>query len=167
MRQILIKGQNSSKIPVFCTFWRNPFADFDDSLEPSSGFFLPFLCISRRFDQNWGRLLQTLPHTHTITQIIVRYTSKSWSYTKYIGPSSWNIKEYSMILSTSFYDMNPWSYFRRESQNRFVPWFTSHQPCEIKVDSHRKPIGLFLRTLVEFTSINNCPFWWYISGIFV
>ena len=42
-------------------------------LEPSSGFSLPFLCISRRLDQNWGSLLQTLPHTHTITQITVRY----------------------------------------------------------------------------------------------
>ena len=73
MRQILVEGQNSSKIPVFCTFWRNPFMDFDDSLEPSSGFSLPFLCISRRLDQSWGSLLQTLPHTHTITQIIVRY----------------------------------------------------------------------------------------------
>ena len=40
-------------------------------LEPSSGFSLPFLCISRRLDQNWGSLLQSLPHTHTITQIIV------------------------------------------------------------------------------------------------
>ena len=29
-------------------------------LEPSSGFSLPFLCISRRLDQNWGSLLQTL-----------------------------------------------------------------------------------------------------------
>ena len=75
MRQILIKGQNSSKIPVFCTFWHNPFTDFDDSLEPSSGFSLPFLCISRRLDQTWGSLLQTLPHTHTITQIIVRCPS--------------------------------------------------------------------------------------------
>ena len=56
----------------FALFWRNPFADFDDSLEPSSGFSLHFLCISRRLDQNWGSLLQTLPHTHTITQIIVR-----------------------------------------------------------------------------------------------
>ena len=72
MRQILIKGQNSSKIPDFCTFWRSLFTDFDDSLEPSSGFSVPFLCISHRLDQNWGSLLQTLPQTHTVTQIIVR-----------------------------------------------------------------------------------------------
>ena len=66
------RAKTAKKIPVFCTFWRNPFTDFDDSLEPSSGFSLPFLCISRRLDQNWGSLLQTVPHTHIITQIIVR-----------------------------------------------------------------------------------------------
>ena len=67
------RAKTAKKIPVFCTFLRNPFTDFDDSLEPSSGFSLPFLCISRRLDQKWGSLLQTLPHTHTITQIIVRF----------------------------------------------------------------------------------------------
>ena len=67
------RAKTAQKYLFFCTFWRNPFADFDDSLEPSSGFSLPFLCISRRLDQNWGSLLQTLKQTHTITQIIVKW----------------------------------------------------------------------------------------------
>ena len=87
------RAKTAKKIPVFCTFWRNPFADFDDSLEPSSGFSLPILCISRRLNKNWGSLLQTLPHTHTITQIIVRFhiyitqpVSREFIFNTHISP---------------------------------------------------------------------------------
>ena len=72
MRKTLINGKKGQKYRFFALFDATRLRILTIyRLEPSLGISLPFLCISRRLDQNWGSLLQTYPHTHTITQIIV------------------------------------------------------------------------------------------------
>ena len=118
------RAKTAKKIPVFCTFWRNPFTDFDDSLEPSSGFSLPFLCISRRLDQNWGSLLQTLPHTHTITQnyskmLVARTQIIFW---RGVGPKFWNPYPCFPSKTADFYGFFPKIFANRDSFLRvFLP----------------------------------------------
>ena len=80
MRKTLIIGKKGQKYRFFALFDATRLRILTIyRLEPSSGFSLPFLCISRRLDQNWGSLLQTYPHTHTITQIIVRFNTYIFS----------------------------------------------------------------------------------------
>ena len=66
MRKTLINGKKGQKYRFFALFDATHLRILTIyRLEPSSGFSLPFLCISRRLDQNWGSLLQTYPHHYS------------------------------------------------------------------------------------------------------